>query len=111
MATFLPSTKPASFRPCRKGSTIYAKPVAGVLLRNPTTGIADCCPRAASGQLAAAPPRSVMKSRRLRSSMQLPPQGPPPSYARHRLSWLVGLPHLQLADGGLNRLWGRPELF
>ncbi len=23
----------------------------------------------------------------------------------------VGLPHLQLADGGLNRPWGRPELF
>ena len=23
----------------------------------------------------------------------------------------VGLSHLQLADGGLNHLWGRPELF
>ena len=32
--------------------------------RQPTTGIADCCARAASGQ-AAAPPTSVMNSRRL----------------------------------------------
>src|SRR5262249_45103704 len=64
MATFLPSTNPAPFRPCRKGSTVYAKPVAGVLLRNPTTGIAVCRARAASGQAAAAPPASVMKSRR-----------------------------------------------
>src|SRR5437660_5826104 len=56
MATFLPSTNPASFRPCRKGSTVYAKPVAGVLLRNPTTGSTGCCARAARGHTAAAPP-------------------------------------------------------
>ena len=37
------------------------------LLRNPTTGIAACCARAASGH-AAAPPRSVMNSRRLTRS-------------------------------------------
>jgi len=30
----------------------------------PTTGIAGCCVRAASGQTVAAPPSSVMKSRR-----------------------------------------------
>src|SRR5262249_22184928 len=64
MATFLPSTNPASFRPCRKGSTIYAKPVAGVLLRNPTTGIAGCCARAASGHAATAPPSAAINSRR-----------------------------------------------
>jgi hypothetical protein len=34
-------------------------------LINPTTGIAGCCACAASGQSAAAPPRSVMNSRRL----------------------------------------------
>ena len=34
MATFLPSTNPASFRPCRNALTRYAKPAAGVLLRN-----------------------------------------------------------------------------
>ena len=32
--------------------------------RNPITGIAGCCARAASGHAAAAPPRSVMNSRR-----------------------------------------------
>ena len=35
------------------------------LLRNPITGIAGCCARAASGHAAAAPPSSVMNSRRL----------------------------------------------
>src|SRR5262249_25798514 len=38
--------------------------VAGDLLRYPTTGITDCCARAASGH-AAAPPSNVMNSRRL----------------------------------------------
>jgi len=36
-----------------------------LLLRNPITGIAACCPRAASGHAAAAPPSSVMNARRL----------------------------------------------
>ena len=35
------------------------------VLRNPITGIAGCCARAASGHAAAAPPKSVMNSRRL----------------------------------------------
>jgi hypothetical protein len=39
--------------------------------RNPTTGIAGCCPRAVSGH-AAAPPRSVMNSRRLISCIRMP---------------------------------------
>jgi uncharacterized protein YchJ len=34
------------------------------LLNMATTGIADCCARAASGHAAAAPPMSVMNSRR-----------------------------------------------
>ena len=38
-------------------------------LRNPITGIAGCCARAASGH-AAAPPSSVMNSRRLTLSME-----------------------------------------
>jgi hypothetical protein len=33
-------------------------------LTNPIIGMADCCARAASGHAAAAPPSSVMKSRR-----------------------------------------------
>src|SRR6516225_966555 len=39
---------------------------------NPITGIAGCCARAASGHAAAAPPSSVMNSRRLMPSMALP---------------------------------------
>jgi integrase/recombinase XerD len=35
-----------------------------VLLRNPTTGIGYCCASAASGHATAAPPKSVMNSRR-----------------------------------------------
>ena len=35
--------------------------------RNPITGIAGCCARAASGHAAAAPPSSVMNSRRSHS--------------------------------------------
>jgi hypothetical protein len=37
---------------------------ADKLLRNPITGIAGCCGRAASGHETIAPPSSVMKSRR-----------------------------------------------
>jgi len=40
----------------------------------PITGIGCCCARAASGH-AAAPPSSVMKSRRLTPSIGLPPLG------------------------------------
>jgi hypothetical protein len=42
--------------------------------RNPITGIAGCCARAASGQAAAALPSSVMNSRRLKSDTAPPPQ-------------------------------------
>ena len=38
-------------------------------LRNPITGIAGCCARAASGHAAAAPPSSVTNSRRLMPGM------------------------------------------
>jgi hypothetical protein len=37
--------------------------------KNPTTGIAGCCARAASGHATAAPPSSVMNSRRLMSDI------------------------------------------
>ena len=50
------------------GFGLLAKPTrlgAGdALCRNPTTGIAGCCARAASGHAAAAPPRAKMNSRR-----------------------------------------------
>jgi hypothetical protein len=44
--------------------TWFAYKSGDVLPRNPTTGIAGCCARAASGH-AAAPPINVMTSRRL----------------------------------------------
>ena len=53
-----------SFRWGRRASTPQMRgkipPSAATLARNPTTGIADCCARATSGQAAAAPPISVM---------------------------------------------------
>src|SRR6516225_3960104 len=71
------------------------------------SGMVTCCARVASGQATAAPPKTVMNSRRLRSSIL-------PRCHRHHTPatgclGLVGLPHLQLADEGLNRLWARPE--
>jgi hypothetical protein len=62
MATFCPSTKLIPCNPRRKPAIKCPKPPADALLKNPITGIADC-PRTASGH-AAAPPSSVMKSRR-----------------------------------------------
>jgi hypothetical protein len=37
--------------------------------RKPINGIAGCCVRATTGHAAAAPPSSLMNSRRFRSSM------------------------------------------
>src|SRR5262245_47867095 len=52
------------------------------LLRNPITGIVACCARAASGHATAAPPSSVMNSRRL---MGFPEgQGSQMNYSRVR---------------------------
>ena len=47
-----------------KTATNGAQEAGDALLRNPTTGIADCCARAVIGH-AANPPRYVMNSRRL----------------------------------------------
>src|SRR5205823_4762214 len=53
-----------SFRPWRNAATTCAYDWGDALLRNPITGIVDCCARAVSGHPAAAPPKSVMNSRR-----------------------------------------------
>src|SRR5262245_13513104 len=42
------------------------------MLRSPITGIAACCAPAANGHVAAAPPKSVMNSRRLMWDMVFP---------------------------------------
>jgi hypothetical protein len=56
-----------------------------VLLRNPTTGIAGCCARAASGHAAAVLPSSVMNWRRPASSMGSSPEPDVPAYRRLRM--------------------------
>src|SRR5262249_44471853 len=65
-----------SLRPLRNAAALRALASADPSRINPTTGIADCCARAASGQTAAAPPRSVMNSRRLMSDIGLSPAWP-----------------------------------
>src|SRR5262249_54293669 len=80
MPTLRCSTYPASTRPCRNAETASSNAPGDPLLRNPTTGIAACCARAASGDAATAPPRSVMNSRRLIGR----PQGQ--NHAPHRLT-------------------------
>src|SRR5262249_3623387 len=64
IATFRPSTKPSLLRRWLKAAALGAYPLDVWPVRNPTIGIGGCCARAASGHTAAAPPSSVMKSRR-----------------------------------------------
>jgi len=64
IAKVSPSTWPASFSPWRSARSVSTFGSGVVNPRNPTTGSADCCARAASGH-AAAPLSSVMNSRRL----------------------------------------------
>src|SRR5262249_35478426 len=49
--------------PLRKAANRFDITLAEPVARYPITGIAGCCARAASGNAAAAPPSSVMKSR------------------------------------------------
>jgi len=53
-----------SLRPWRNAAANGPYPLGVSLLRNPITGIAGCCPRAASGHVAAAPPSAANNSRR-----------------------------------------------
>src|SRR5215470_4499555 len=71
IATFSPSTKPASFRPWRNARSRSEIASGDLGSRYPITGIAACCALAASGHAATAPPSSVMNSRRF---MGAPPQ-------------------------------------
>ena len=57
---------------------IAAKKLQGRECKTAATGIAGCCATATRGHAAAALPKNATNSRRLRSSMRLPPQ------ARHR---------------------------
>jgi hypothetical protein len=64
IATFRPTSYPVSLKPWRNARSRLAHSSGDALLRNPTIGSAVCCPLAASGHVAAAPPSSVMNSRR-----------------------------------------------
>jgi hypothetical protein len=63
-----PSFQPSSRRRCTKAAVhwLQAEDMPGP--KNPITGVADCCARAASGQATAAPPSREMNSRRSRSN-------------------------------------------
>ena len=58
-------------RPSLSASTILPESFSDRLLRNPTTGIATCCARAATGHAATAPPRRLVNSRRRISAPKL----------------------------------------
>src|SRR6516162_11486278 len=81
-----------------------AKPSGNPPLRNPITGIADCCAPAASGHAAAAPPSSAMNSRRLMLDIELPPALAPASSG----FVLAAAAEPPLADG-ITRLLALPE--
>ena len=68
MATLRPSAKPASPRPRWNPAMRSVHCAADTPCSTPITGIAGCCARAASGHVAAAPPRSAMNSRRFMSA-------------------------------------------
>jgi len=61
----------SSIATSRNAVTRFAASARERLRRNPTTGIAGCCARAASGHVATALPKNVMNSRRF---MQAPPR-------------------------------------
>jgi hypothetical protein len=57
--------EPQSPKPCRNAARRCMESAGDRALMKPITGIAPCCARAASGHATAAPPISVMNSRRL----------------------------------------------
>jgi len=70
------SIQPSSRSLCTKASVEALSNDALFAHRTPIVGsLPACCARAASGHAAAAPPSSVMKSRRLTPSIGLPPLG------------------------------------
>ena len=70
-----PSTRPVWARPCRNSSKRLFHNSAVSLPRNPTTGIAACCARAANGHAAALASEPVMNSRRFMCSNPVPGEG------------------------------------
>src|SRR5262249_25114093 len=69
IATFCPSTSPASFKPLRNAATFLTFVEGVPLLKKTITGI-GCCAYTTRGSATVAPPISAMKSRR-----RMPPPG------------------------------------
>src|SRR5215467_8441968 len=70
IVTVRPSIQPRSRSRCTKAAVNWRCAAGVVEPKNPMVGsFPGCCARAASGHAAAAPPMSVMKSRRLMSGM------------------------------------------
>jgi hypothetical protein len=70
-ATFTPQRSLLPSGPWRNAVTCCVESASHVLRRNPITGIAGCCARAASGHATAAAPSSVMNSRRCISGLMV----------------------------------------
>src|SRR5262249_11219376 len=107
-ATFWLSKKPPSPKPRRNAATRCADSSGDLALMNPTTGIAGCCARTASGHAMVALPRSAMKLRRL---MQIARRGqslPKGSVVRHSkirplmTRWVDAVE--KIGDGGVRLL-------
>src|SRR6516165_2557595 len=97
MATFWPAN-PASFRPCSNAVTRCSEPAADVLRKNPITGTADCCARAASGHATTVLLKSLMNSRRLMA------------FARPRTkSGIKRLSHFWIENCAVRRTQARPQ--
>src|SRR5262245_62101123 len=99
IARFSPSMYPASFRP-RRNARSRSPIVSGAdIPRIPITGTPGCCARAASGQPAAAPPSSVMSSRRPSSGRDVRfIARPPPRTVR------AAFPHTACMGASLSRV-------
>jgi hypothetical protein len=66
IATLRPSIQPSSRSRCTKAAIHWLVADAVLEFKNPMVGSFEgCCARAASGHAVAAPPRSVINSRRL----------------------------------------------
>ena len=63
--------KPDSFKPARSAFVTWMDSSADELPSKPITGIAGRCELAANGHATAAPPRSVMNSRRFMLALEL----------------------------------------
>jgi hypothetical protein len=111
IATVRPSTQPSCCSRCTNAAVHGLQPEAELEPRKPMVGsLPACCARATTGHAAAAPPSSVMNSRRLMWDMGA---CSPVLCAGHQKAMaLRGRLAARLAyHGGDVRSLGRPELF